>query len=867
MPETLASLVTRDGQVTRTATGSSVAKALEQLEVKPDPNHWVWLLSSEAEALPGALASLLALANRSSEVTGIIGPKLVSKSNAREITQLGLTLTPLGEPFSPVSNEFDQGQRDSLGDVLAVGQVGMLIRSTLIEQLGGFDENAPLLAADIDFSLRARLAGYRVVVEPSAKVAFDGQTSSLGKQSKAQLRRATIHLRMVYSPLWLVLLYWFALPANGVLRAVLRIAQKRPDRIWAELSSAFWGFFTLPKRLASRALVSSADRKKFSSLRSLRASWSEVRIKARAHADQAESEQNLAAFDRQELGEPAKNFTASLGWLVALLLLIVSWRTFPVSVSITGDNVLPLSEQLGQLFARAGASWQPIGNGFFAPSDPFNWVLLLMGSLTFWSPQLSIGLLLFLAHALAFSGAWRVLGLVTKKPWVRTIAGLAYALWPSLTIAISKAEIPAVVSAVALPWLVLAIARAAGLGRAATSRSNTQTWSWVGLSGLLLAVVGASAPSLLPLILIALAVVASMRIRRFGYLFWIPLPLGAIFAPYAFFFIARLGEPLGVLADPGVRTSAVSLSNLELLLGGSIMSTVVLFFAIVAVLTKRWLPSLCLWISWLILVAAAWLAQQLLFPAAGVVGATSAELPGSPLTLLAAAALVSAFLVAIFLDALNRRWFMRLVASLILLAGVLPLGYLTFTQPNEFKASDGRVVPWLLYSQASSDAQLLEVSASGETYSVRWHPVRGTHFEDSSSIYRFALAERIDSPEYRGVAELVANMVSANGVDISSQLKAARVQYVMVPVGETPALLELGSALDSVPQLESAGVTEFGRLWRVRGAETLPLTEHSVWSITKLVQVSVLGAFILLALPSRSKRRTEASEIFVEGEE
>ena len=867
MPETLASLVTRDGQVTRTATGSSVAEALEKLVVKPDPNHWVWLLSSEAEALPGALEAMLSLANRSSEVTGIIGPKLVSKSNHRDITQLGLTLTPLGEPFSPVSNEFDQGQRDSMGDVLAVGQVGMLIRSNLIEELGGFDENAPLLAADIDFSLRARLAGYRVVVEPAAKVAFDGQTLSLGKKSKLQLRRATIHLRMVYSPIWLVLLYWLALPANGFFRAIGRIAQKRPDRIWAELASAFWGFFTLPRRLASRNLVSSSDRKKFSALRSLRASWSEVRIKARAHADQAESEQNLAAFDRQELGEPAKSFTASLGWLVGFLLLIVSWRTFPVSVSITGENVLPLSEQLGQLFARAGASWQPIGNGFFAPSDPFNWVLLLLGSITFWSPQLSIGLLLFLAHALAFAGAWRVLGLVTKKPWIKTLAGLGYALWPSLTLAISKAEVPAVVSAVVLPWLVLAIARAAGLGRGTNSRSNTQTWSWVGLSGLLLAVVGASAPSLLPLILLALAVVAAMRIRRFGYLFWIPLPLGAIFAPYAFFFIARLGEPLGVLADPGIRTTADSLDNLELLVGGSIFSAALLVFAIGAVLTKRWLLSLSLWFSWLILVAAAWLVQQLLFPAAGVVGGSAAEVPVSPLALLSAAALASALLVGILLDAATRRWVTRLVGSLVALLGILPLGYLSFTQQNEFRASDGRVVPWLLYSQASSDAQLLEVSASGKTYSVRWHPVRGTHYEDSSAIYRFALADRVDSTEYQAVAELVGNMISANGVEISNHLKEARVQYVLVPVGDTPELLELGSALDSVPQLESAGVTEFGRLWRVRGAEALPLTEHSVWSITKLIQVSVLGSFLLLAIPTRSRRRSEASEIFVEGEE
>jgi hypothetical protein len=111
-------------------------------------------------------------------------------------------------------------------------------------------------------------------------------------------------------------------------------------------------------------------------------------------------------------------------------------------------------------------------------------------------------------------------------------------------------------------------------------------------------------------------------------------------------------------------------------------------------------------------------------------------------------------------------------------------------------------------------------------------------------------------------------MISANGVDIAPELASTKVRYVLVPNNKTAANLEIGASLDSVPQLESAGVTEFGRLWRVKGQPGLKLTQHSVWSITKGIQVTILGAFILLAIPSRSRRNSAGdAQIFVDGED
>ena len=845
----------------RTALGSSVASAIVNLNVEPDPNTWVWLNFSNSNPEPGALSALLEAASRS-ELTAIIGPKLVSSANPRIITQLGLTLTPLGDAFSPVSEVFDQGQKDRAGDVLAVGAPGMLFRASLLAEVGNFDENAPELAADIDFSIRTRMAGYRVAVEPAARVSYDGKGVELGRSLKVERRKATIHLRMVYSPIWLVALYWLTLIPMGFLRAIYRIAQKRPDRIWAELYSGFWGFFSAPRRLQSRRNIPKQSKVTLASLKPLRASWGEVRLANRASADRDESQQNLAAFARADENEaPAKGFGESFAWLFVILLAAASWKLFPVGV-VTGGSALPLSPDLSHLFARAGASWQPIGDGFIAPSDPFNWVLLMLGSATFWAPQLSIGFLLFAARSLAFAGAWRVAGLATKKAWVRNLSALAYALWPTFGVGLGSARVPEVVATICLPWLVLAITRAAGIGRFGSARSNRQTWSWVALAGLLLAIEGASAPSLLPLILLGLAVVALMRIRRLGYLFWIPLPLGAIFAPYAYALIVGLGQPAAVLADSGVAASTRIFNNLELLIGGSVLTVVYIAVSLGALMTKRWAAALALWGFGLVLLVGAWLTQRLLFP-----GYETKTVTGSPLVLLSAVALVVTVLSAIALDSIGKKGLTRIVATVVLLGGFAPLTYLAATSSTSFSSTDGRVVPWLLVSQGDTDAQLLVISASRNNYAVQWLPARGAHLEDLSTIYRFDLKNRVNSSDYQRLAKLAGNMVSANGLDISAALQQSNVEYVLVPNDGTAKVVEIAGSLNSVPQLESAGDTEFGKLWRVKSAGKIGYTKHSVWSVTKGVQVAVICSFLLLAIPSRGRKKSFDAEIFLGEEE
>jgi GT2 family glycosyltransferase len=58
-------------------------------------------------------------------------------------------------------------------DVSAVTAACLAVRRQVFEQLGGFDEAFPVNYNDVDFCLRARQAGYRVVLEGRAVLRHD----------------------------------------------------------------------------------------------------------------------------------------------------------------------------------------------------------------------------------------------------------------------------------------------------------------------------------------------------------------------------------------------------------------------------------------------------------------------------------------------------------------------------------------------------------------------------------------------------------------------------------------------------------------------------------------------------------------------
>lgn len=886
-----------------TTLANSIAFAVKNIQDAP---NWIWLLHDDSAPEKSALQNLLQAVELSPSVA-IAGPKLVDWHDPRVVTQLGLTLTPLGDLFSIVSGELDQSQHDDADDVMAIGTAAALIRFDLFKQLDGFDNAAPELAVDFDFSIRARLAGHRVVVVPQAKVAHASLAmkgkrprSWLDTTPKAALRRSAIHLRLAYAPLAIALLFWFFLPLIGLARAVGRVAAKRPDRIWAEISAALWGFFTIGRRLSSRSLIAKTSVVKFSKLRGLRASWQQVHSSNRAALEREQSQATLEAFDRGEFeveqSAGASGFVASGAIWVATALALLSFSFWPSATAATGGGLLPLSDSWLNLFSRAGASFQPIGLGYFGPSDPFVWVLTFFGSVTFWAPSLSLAILLLLAKSIAFAGAWRVVSLFSESAFLRISAGLVFALWPALQIAQQQARIPTVIAQVALPWLVFCVARAAGIAKA---NFSTQTWSWVAVSGLLFFIVAASAPSAVLILLPALALVTFKRISKFGFLVWIPLPTAAIFGPTVLYYIFEIAKPLALLADPGLPQQSEQAPIWQLMLGGESFGVSlpllgqfsnwiivpVLLIALLALVGRRWGAAFVAWVAAIITVGLAWLVSSLSFAAVGV-GSTVRStdfVNGSPAALLGVFGLLVAVLFAFGLSAIKRPTAIKVIASSLTVLSLAPALFLSATLSPNLTYSDGRVVPSIVAAEAEQGSALKmlvinpEVDSDGSIqFGAEVVSGDGVQLEDVSLSYRFALdqVKQSRADEYNRIAQLVADLASANGSDLQQTINEVGIGYVLVPDVSSQISGQLSVALNSVKELEAVGSTDSGQLWRVREPNekllTAGLSPTSPWSITKGIQLAIILGFVLLAIPTLNQRRrvTGDSQIFVEaGEE
>ena len=833
----------------------------------------IWILHDDTAPEVHALAELVR-ALEISPLVAIASPKQVAMENPKVIVQQGLTITRSLKPFSFVTNELDQKQFDSMSDVLAVSSNAMLIRASSWSDLGGFSLDAPEFAADIDLGIRAHHLGSRVVVVPTARVrhaqlSLSGQRNKkwLGGSVKYAMAKATNHLRLSHSPLFLAFLYWLALPLYSIAQIFWLLLVKRPDRILFTLKANLWAFFTIRARLRDRHGIS------LKSLRQLFATREQVKAKTRIAFEVAEQKLKLESFASESTVRISQvGFVAGGGlwWMLALVAL--SFPFLPMGEAAIGGFSLPLSDSWLQVFANTGSSYQQVGMGLAAPSDPFNWVLLLLASITFWAPNLALSFVFLVAKGFAFFGAWRLLSLITARGSLRAIFALVYALWPAFTISQNEGNLPAVIFAIALPWFVFSLGRAARLGITTSIRSAEQTWSWVAASGLLCAVVVISAPSVLVSLFILGLLLAVIARRRIASLLLIALPAGALFLPYLLFQVLGNKSWLGIFADPTISQPLEAKTVLESIIG----SNQPLGFAAVGFILLALLPLLTktrgVLVSWLMLLVALgnlWAVQGLRFTGGGIgsifIEPTEAVVDSSaPAVMLVA--LSATVCLVLWLDSLTRSGFRKFMLTFVFLGVSIPLAASSVLSQPQVHFSSARNLPAIVTAEAKagSDLKLLVITRDKDLKfraELIWPD--GVKLDTVSTAYRLTAINAgtaTTSTLQYSITSLVANLVSANGKNPSEALESANIGYVLVP--EKDGNGDLGVALNSVVQLDQVGLTDYGQLWRVKKAQGNLEADVSYWSITKTVQVVVLLGFVLLALPtSRGRKRNVISVV------
>ena len=857
---------------------TSFATAIDVAVKHLATDGYLWILHDDSAPDADALEKLLKEVELSPSLA-VVGPKQVDWDDPKLIKQMGLTLTRGGKLFNRVRGEFDQGQHDHLEDVMAVGTAGALVNLDKFNQLGGFDPKAPPLAADVDFSIRARLSGGRVAIAPASKIAHQ-MLSMNGKRPKSWLggtpakaiRHAEFYLALSYASFIGFVLGWLLLIPYAILNSFVLLVRKRAGAIPAELAAAGTTFMQLARIISSRSRIRRTTSAKLSSLATLRATRQELKSSNQRAEDQEVSKQLLAAHARGDNDEAIRNpnegflSSGAIWFALGLVALNVLW--FPTNFAVSGSGVIPLSSNWLEIFSQAGSQNQSLGFGFVGAAAPFSWVLAILSAPLFFAPSLAITLVLFLATAIAFTGFFFLSGVITQNNTLRITASLAYALWPALTLSISETAFAQIVAITLLPFLAHSIAKVASLG-ISNPGSFVSIWSQVGVSGILLALVAASAPVLgLTLLLLIVALAVSRPKKLMPLLFTTGLTL-VWFVPLA---LERLdsSQVLSILLSPTVASPRPWDANWTLpFLGfgfdslefGLFLTVPVLVLALISLVTPSAKASLALWIIALFALALAFVGAGVRFD--------FGEISSVGLELTSLLALFGLAVIAAFTQLATASSTLRAIAiAVVAIVGIGPAAFALATNPPVVSYSDGRVVPSII--QADSDAGMfvrtLKLGSGEESVSVELFEGSGVKLEKLSTAFQIANSGASnENPQYQVLGQLVANLASANGADVLTPLEEFGISYILV----FPADRDLQMALDSTRGLESIGETDFGQLWKVQSVVSEPKVDVIDFGLSKALSLGGIVLYLLLALPTSSirKRNGKESAIFVDVEE
>lgn len=881
--------------------GAAVAAAVRGTDPLGEGPEWLWFLAEDSAPEPDALMHLL-LSVKTTGTAAVAGPKLVDWDDPSRIIELSQGLTWSGARWVLDRDELDQEQYDHYEDVLGVGPAGMLVRRDVWERLGGFDPALPVYDDGLDFSVRARLAGYRVVVAPEARLRFArtgiagpqiNHRNSVLQRAHRRARTAQLHRRVTYAPAIIAPFIWLALPIIGVLGMLWALIRERPGTMIGELLAALTVFFRPGRIIRSRRNLRKHSTAGWGAVRPLRTDR-----KTERSVRAVRKEAILAAQGR---GRTDLHFihTGGLGLTIgtSLAAVVLFWWLLGGSF-ITGGGAGLLSSSIRDLWANtiSAAAVDVRSLGTFAdtvPADPFTWVLALIGSVTFWNPSYAILLLILLAIPVASLGGWMWSTQFTEHTAGRLLGGIAWGFAPVLMASLLSGRLPAIVLAMTLPWFLHALSRA------------SRSWSWAGVSSFLAAIALAAAPSLIPAAIVLLVLGILTHPRGGAKLLSIAIVPLALFAPKILGALAT-GKLTNLVVDPGVqqpyeastlgelllgfpeaglggfpeRLTAVGLSEISAWTIALALATPLVLLALVGVFTERPRRSVLIAIAGLLGLATAIVAPHLqLVPLGEDVVAVWA---GSGVALYWIALIT--FAVSGTRVLAKGQLPVAIVAMLGAVALVAPSLVGLVTAHTELRV-DRQVIPAVMNAELRSnpDAQALLITPLGEE-ALRSQLVGA----ESLALDRIRTATvTADASEEEAVlAELVAALSSVGATGLDARLDAAGITFVLLEestgAGGSGLRSLMQVAFDQNEALSPVGATDYGLLWRaVAPAEdaeageateahpdsdaaavlaedqldidttaTRPVSGKMLW----IVQLVLLGAMFLLALPTGEVR-------------
>ncbi len=139
-------------------------------------SKYVFLLNNDVELEPDCLPHLLRALETNPQYSAAV-PKLFQWANPKLLDGAGDEILLGGGAYRVGYGELDAGQYDKVESVFSACGAAVLYRRSVLDSLGGFDEDFFAYRDDVDLSLRAQLRDHRFMYVPQARARHRGSAT------------------------------------------------------------------------------------------------------------------------------------------------------------------------------------------------------------------------------------------------------------------------------------------------------------------------------------------------------------------------------------------------------------------------------------------------------------------------------------------------------------------------------------------------------------------------------------------------------------------------------------------------------------------------------------------------------------------
>jgi hypothetical protein len=157
------------------------------LAVQAALGEYLLFLNNDIKIDRNYIEEMLKVLEKNPDV-GLAQGKLLAYANPHIIDSVGETMDILGTPVTVGAGEVDNGQYNKVLEILSASGSASITRRNVIEEVGGFDPQYGIGYEDMDFGLRVRLRGYRVLFVPNAIVYHKRAATDLKEEIRLNVK-------------------------------------------------------------------------------------------------------------------------------------------------------------------------------------------------------------------------------------------------------------------------------------------------------------------------------------------------------------------------------------------------------------------------------------------------------------------------------------------------------------------------------------------------------------------------------------------------------------------------------------------------------------------------------------------------------